>query len=107
MAVVRIPLVGSHYQRNVNLALDTVYQTKDQFFENTFFEKIVNPVTGRETAFLNKRPGLVSDLSFSNVGTSSCMEAAVWTGESGQGARRLSLWRDSADSNTLRVLRET
>ena len=56
MPVARIPLIGSFNQRSINadavLAADI-----DQRFLNCTFDVVQNPVTGKATVYVEKRPG--------------------------------------------------
>lgn len=60
MPTVRIPLVGSFNQRGVDgsAALDL---SEDQRFLNCVFSVVNNPITGKATAYVEKRPGPVLD----------------------------------------------
>ena len=60
MPTVRIPLVGTYNQRGIdgNAAL---VLNEDQRFSNGRFNVVTNPVTGKSTAYLEKRPGFTLD----------------------------------------------
>ena len=79
MARVRIPLVGSLTNRNVNAALA---DTKDQQFVNCFPEITKNPVTGKASIVLNKRQGTSASADVSASATGQ-FGAVVWTSASG------------------------
>ncbi len=58
---VRIPLVGTYNQRTID-GTESLTANLDQRFLNCIFDKVINPVTGGETIFVEKRPGWASDL---------------------------------------------
>ena len=60
MPTVRIPLVGTYNQRGLDgdAALAAL---EDQRFLNCTFEVVTNPVTGKSTVTVNKRPGWSTD----------------------------------------------
>lgn len=57
---VRIPLVGSYNQRNVDVRNSLVTSGKDQRFRNCIPQVVVNPITKTATVAVYKRPGLAS-----------------------------------------------
>src|SRR3989304_1614027 len=56
MPTARIPLAGSFTQRGLDAAV-TLAANEDQRFLNTAFDIVQNPVTGKATVFVEKRPG--------------------------------------------------
>lgn len=60
MPTVRIPLVGSFSQRGMDADAALVL-AEDQRFKNCVFNVVQNPVTGKATAYAEKRPGWVQD----------------------------------------------
>lgn len=60
LKTVRIPLVGSYKQRDID-ATETLINNKDQKFLNCIFETVVNPITGDKTIYVAKRPGWEQD----------------------------------------------
>ncbi len=70
MPIARIPLVGSFNQRTVNAAA-AFAASQDQRFLNCTFSLVNNPVTGRRTVYVEKRPGwgVESTVAASNVAT--------------------------------------
>lgn len=70
MTTVRIPLVGSFNQRTIDgeRVLDV---SQDQRFLNCVFSVVQNPVTGKATVYVEKRPGWKVDaiVASSNVST--------------------------------------
>ena len=79
MPRIRIPLVGSLTNRNVNAALA---DTKDQQFVNGIPEVVKNPLTGQAKVWLNKRQGLAA-LADVSSGATGQYGAVVWTSGSG------------------------
>jgi hypothetical protein len=74
----RIPLVGSLTNRNPNAA---IADTKDQRFVNGFPQMELNPVTGKQTAWLNKRQGCTASAEM-EAGATGSYGAVVWTANS-------------------------
>lgn len=70
MPVARIPLVGSFNQRTIDAAA-SLSAGLDQRFLNCVFSVVRNPVTGRNTVYVEKRPGwgAESTVSAGNVST--------------------------------------
>lgn len=60
LKVVRIPLVGSYKQRDID-ATQTLTDNKDQRFLNCIFEVVTNQITGEKTVWVSKRPGWETD----------------------------------------------
>ena len=60
MPTVRIPLVGSFNQRSFDGSAALV-ANEDQRFLNCAFNVIQNPITGKATAYVEKRPGWSQD----------------------------------------------
>lgn len=60
MPTVRIPLVGSFTQRGLSGSAALVLN-EDQRFLNCCFEVITNPITGKSSVYLSKRPGWGQD----------------------------------------------
>ena len=60
MPTVRIPLVGSFNQRGVD-ADAALSSSQDQRFKNCVFSVAQNPVTGKMSVYVEKRPGWVID----------------------------------------------
>lgn len=56
MATVRIPLVGSFNQRGV-AGTSALTSSQDQRFLNCIFDLVHNPITGKNTIYVCKRPG--------------------------------------------------
>lgn len=80
MKTVRFPLVGSYTNRNVDPASST---GKDQQFINCYPTVAFNPLTGKNSLRLNKRPGSTKGASLSGVNRASEIGAMVsWTGHS-------------------------
>ncbi|HWC31043.1 MAG TPA: hypothetical protein VG845_13270, partial [Dehalococcoidia bacterium] len=65
MAVARLPLAGSFNQRTIDgaSALDS---NQDQRFLNCTFNVVQNPVTGKATLYVEKRPGWGVDVTVSS-----------------------------------------
>jgi hypothetical protein len=104
---IRIPLVGTPNSRIVDsfssastssgivgigvvgvmIIGSTVASDLDQRFINTIFDKIVNPMTGKETFYVMKRPGFAahSTPSAGNIGTA----VKVWSSQ-GAGTKVIS-----------------
>src|SRR5687768_14067757 len=78
MATLRIPLVGSLTNRNPNAA---VADTKDQRFVNCFPQLDQNVVTGKASAWLNKRQGCTAGDDVA-AGSTGSFGAVVWTANS-------------------------
>lgn len=70
MPTVRIPLVGSFNQRTID-ARAVLALNEDQRFLNCTFDVVQNPVTGKATVYVEKRPGwgVESVVSAGNVST--------------------------------------
>jgi hypothetical protein len=71
MPVARFPLVGSFNQRTIDAA--TAFNaSQDQRFLNCVFSVVTNPVTQKQTVYVEKRPGwgVDSTVSSGNVATS-------------------------------------
>lgn len=78
MATFRIPLVGSLTNRNID---PQTYSTKDQQFINCYPQVTVNPLTGKQSISLYKRPGSSKGGALANVSSASIRGAMVaWTG---------------------------
>lgn len=60
MPTVRIPLVGSFNQRGA-AASAALTVAEDQRFKNCVFSVVQNPVTGKMSVYVEKRPGWVQD----------------------------------------------
>lgn len=60
MKTVKVPLVGSFNQRGLD-GDAALTLNQDQRFLNCAFEVVTNPVTGKSTVYLNKRPGVGVD----------------------------------------------
>lgn len=60
MPTARIPLVGSFNQRSID-GSHSLTIAEDQRFLNCAFNVVTNPVTGKATAYVEKRPGWVQD----------------------------------------------
>lgn len=60
MPTARIPLVGSFNQRGMTGSADLVLN-EDQRFLNCVFNIVQNPVTGKTTVYVEKRPGWATD----------------------------------------------
>ncbi len=60
MPTVRIPLVGSFNQRSID-GTASLNVPQDQRFLNCAFNVVTNPLTGKATAYVEKRPGWVQD----------------------------------------------
>lgn len=60
MPTARIPLVGSFNQRSVDGSM-SLSLAEDQRFLNCLFSVIQNPITGKATAYVEKRPGWSAD----------------------------------------------
>jgi hypothetical protein len=56
MPTQRIPLVGTYNTRGID-GVNTLTQNEDQRFLNCTFNLIQNPVTGKATIYVEKRPG--------------------------------------------------
>lgn len=56
MSTVRLPLVGVNNQRGID-ATSVVLLGKDQRFVNCTFDLVKNPITGKATVYVEKRPG--------------------------------------------------
>src|SRR5690349_4912110 len=63
-----LPLASSYNERGVAGYTHVVTNAEDQRKINCFYEVAKNPMTGKGTLTLSKRPGVVSPL---NVGTSA------------------------------------
>ena len=75
MPTLRVPLVGSLTNRNVNAALA---DTKDQRFVNCFPEIVKNTITGKQDVWLNKRQGTAASSAVQASATGQ-YGAIVWT----------------------------
>src|SRR3990167_7077252 len=60
MPTVRIPLAGSFNQRTID-GERTLAAAQDQRFLNCSFNVVQNPITGKATVYVEKRPGWKSD----------------------------------------------
>jgi hypothetical protein len=60
MPTVRIPLVGSFNQRSID-GSGALNLNEDQRFLNATFNVVQNPVTGKATLYVEKRPGWAQD----------------------------------------------
>lgn len=60
MPTARIPLVGSFSQRSID-GTASLNVPQDQRFLNCAFSVITNPITGKATAYVEKRPGWAQD----------------------------------------------
>lgn len=67
-----VPFVGSIVDRGID-PVSTALPTKDQLFENCLFYKTKNPFTGKETTFVERRPGIPTTAS--NISISSYLLA--------------------------------
>lgn len=72
MATVRIPLVGSFNQRGIDGSGALVSST-DQRFLNCSFDLVHNPITGKSTIYVAKRPGWGVDSVVSNGNASTAL----------------------------------
>src|SRR5262245_26956457 len=77
MPTFRAPLVGSFSNRK-----DAVNFTGDQIFKNCYPEVVRNPITGKTTVYLVKRPGSSAGSALTGV-DSSCKSGAIiaWAGQ--------------------------
>ncbi len=60
MTTVRIPLVGNFNQRGIT-GIGVLNASEDQRFKNCTFDVLKNPVTGKLTVYVQKRPGWFLD----------------------------------------------
>src|SRR3990167_3925429 len=60
MPTVRIPLAGSFNQRTID-GERTLAAAQDQRFLNCSFNVVQNPITGKATVYVEKRPGWKTD----------------------------------------------
>lgn len=60
MPTQRVPLVGSFNQRGID-GDNTLTLSEDQRFMNATFNLVQNPITGKATVYLEKRPGWKQD----------------------------------------------
>lgn len=78
MTTVRFPLVGSLTNRNVDAA---IVEAEDQSFTNCYPELNTNPLTGKSSIVLNKRPGVAASADV-QASASAGHGACVWTSNS-------------------------
>ena len=93
---IRIPVVGSLTNRNPNAAIT---DTKDQRFVNGFPQLEQNAVTGKMTAWLNKRQGCWAT-SVVESGAIGSYGAVVWTANSAAAAPAIFSYTKTANSST-------
>lgn len=60
MPTLRVPLVGSFNTRSID-GTATLTISEDQRFLNTVFNLVTNPITGKSTIYVEKRPGWGQD----------------------------------------------
>jgi hypothetical protein len=97
LKTLRIPLVGSLTNRNPNAAIT---DTKDQKFVNGFPQLESNPVTGKATAWLNKRQGCTASADVQASATGS-YGAVVWTANSSAVAPAVFSYTKTGSTSTM------
>lgn len=70
MPTLRVPLVGVANQRTVD-GTNTITLGQDQRFVNCVFDVVKNPITGKSTFYISKRPGFIQNslVSAGNIST--------------------------------------
>lgn len=79
-----IPFVGSTYFRETGVS---AVATRDQYFKNVFLERVVNPLTNKESFFLSPRDALFRSGATPSWGsgtyvTNNCTRALMWNNAS-------------------------
>lgn len=95
----RIPLFGSHINRNVN---PSSFSGKDQLFVNCYPQIAKNTISGKVSVYMNKRPGNTGTLT-PDTGYTANKAAVVWTGATAivnplifsftNGSNKVQVWR--------------